>query len=438
LLLTLCANLAVLSACGSDGSSVGAGVGTPPALGDDFAQGHVVVRHPQSGELRELAMMAASGHYDRCDNAALFEQPPAVVVHFTATARLGRQTVDYTGVTPQSSLPGQATLELTKIDEQSIEGWISGPGFGGSLSLDTCGWLGQSLVRLEACALSVEIDATAKVISPSGRLAVADFDGLLRVFRPIRDASGCRYELDADYGGTGRIELSSLVRQLEFDAAERLYGSAEAESGAGTASLLRVTPGAGIDRCLFEGASGLGGSPPDEFLVMPDGATAYGSWREFEWRWDLTSPALGDGTLDCHYEYTEDGQVRYAPALSVHADGLLFRRRESALDGPINAEVTDFALEPVLRFGGSRSGRGILGLTTVFAGARCPAGYCLASGHGLAVYGDDGAFRGYVRWQPELDGVLIAAAEDAIEGGDSDAWVLLDAFGELIGVRISE
>ena len=130
--------------------------------------------------------------------------------------------------------------------------------------------------------------------------------------------------------------------------------------------------------------------------------------------------------------------MRYANALSAHDGGFLFLRRDVAADAPVHAEVTNLALEPVLRFGGSASNEGLLGLSGVRAGTRCSGGYCLASSDGLGIYGEDGALRGYAKWSAMVSGLGPFDAESAAKGAGADAWVLLDSSETTLGVRLSD
>jgi hypothetical protein len=424
--------------CGSDDAPAGGPV--PPVSGGAFVQGHVVSRAPRQGKAEKLALFLASEHYDRCQSGVGFpsESGPATSIQFEASARTGRQEIAYAGLSGARPVVGQATLEITELGEQSIQGWLSAGDFGGWFAIDTCGHFGQSRLTVETCALAQSVDSIASAISPSGRIAVTDFDRVTQVFRPVRDGSACRYELDADYGSAGRIEFGALVRKLAFDSTERLYATSEPQNQK-TGSLVRVTPRAGITSCLFASApsASITDSPPDDFLVLPDGKTAYASWREYEWRWDLESATLGAGNVPCAYEYTTDSQVRYANALSAHDGGFLFLRRDFAADGPVQAEVTNLALEPVLRFGGSASNEGLFSLSGVRTGTRCPGGYCLASSDGLAIYGDDGALRGYAKWSAVVSSRGPFDAESAAAAG-LDAWVLLDSSEATLGVRLSD
>jgi hypothetical protein len=425
--------------CGSDDAPAGGPV--PPVSGGAFVQGHVVGRAPRQGKAETLALFLTSAHYDRCQSGVGFPSTsgPATSIQFDASARTGRQEVAYVGLSAARPVVGQATLEITELGEQSIQGWLSAGDFGGWFVIDTCGHFGQSLLTVETCAVPQAVDSIASAISPSGRIAVTDFDRVTQVFRPVRDASACRYELDTDYGNGGRLELGALVRKLAFDSAERLYATSEPQNQK-TGSLVRVTPRAGITSCLFasEPSASVTDSPPDDFLVLPDGKTAYGSWGEYERRWDLESAALGAGNVACAYEFTTDSQVRYANALSAHDGGLLFLRPDFAVDEPVHAEVTNLALEPVLRFGGSASNEGLFALSGVRAGTRCPSGYCLASSDGLAIYGDDGALRGYAKWSTMVSGLGPFDAESAAQAAGSDAWMLLHSSEATLGLKLSD
>jgi hypothetical protein len=424
--------------CGSDDAAGGGPV--PPVSGGAFVQGHVISRAPRQGKAEKLALFLTSATYDRCQSGVGFpsESGPALSIQFEASARTGRQEVAYAGLSGGRPSVGQASLEITELGEQSIQGWLAAGDFGGWFAIDTCGHFGQSLLTIETCALPQAFDSIASAISPTGRIAVTDFDRVTQVFRPVRDASACRYELDPDYGTGGRLDLGALVRKLAFDSAERLYATSEPQNQK-TGSLVRITPKLGITSCLFasEPSASVADSPPDDFLVLPDGRTAYASWRSFEWRWDLTSAALGAGDVACDYEFTTDSQVRYANALSALDGGFLFMRPEFAIDEPIHAEVTNVALEPVLRFGGSASNEGLFGLSGVSAGTRCPGGYCLASSDGLAIYGEDGALRGYAKWSAMTGSLGVFDPESAASAG-STTWVLLDSSQTTLGVSISE
>ena len=425
--------------CGSDDAAGGGPV--PPASGGAFVQGHVASRVPRQGKAEKLALFLTSATYDRCQSGIGFpsENGPALSIQFEALARTGRQEVAYVGLSGTRPIVGQGALEITELGEQSVRGWLSAGDFAGWFAIDTCGHFGQSQLTMETCSLTQAVDSIASAISPSGRIAVTDFDRITQVFRPVRDGSACRYELDPDYGNAGRIELGALVRKLAFDSAERLYATSEPKDQK-TGSLVRVTPRAGITSCLFASApsASITDSPPDDFLVLPDGKTAYASWRDFEWRWSLESAALGAGDVACAYEFTTDSQVRYADALSAHDGGFLFLRPDFALDGPVHAEVTNLVLEPVLRFGGSASNEGLFALSGVRAGTRCPGGYCLASSDGLGIYGDDGALRGYAKWSATVSGLGPFDAESAAESADSSAWVLLDSSEATLGVKLSD
>jgi hypothetical protein len=170
--------------------------------------------------------------------------------------------------------------------------------------------------------------------------------------------------------------------------------------------------------------------------VLRDGSLAYASWGGGERRIDLTSPALGLAAVECSFETSTDSLTRFADALSVHDDGLLFFRRLT-LDDPVRAEVTDLGPTAVLRFGGTTSGAGAQGFADTGAGARCPAGFCMASSTGLAVYSERGEFQRFLQWYTELDGRIASAALAATEGNNADAYVVLEVGDGLVGVRLS-
>jgi hypothetical protein len=362
---------------------------------------------------------------------------------FTVPASTGVHDSAFVGDGPDGPSAGTSGIEITLIDEYRVEGLVdAGAGQSGGFVLDACGHFGQTLVSLEPCELTEDLDPTALAISPEGRIAVSDFDRITRVFQRTTNGNGCVYELDATYGSGGVIELGSLVRQLAFDDAERLYAADDGsafQSGT-TGSLIRVAPGAAIESCLNDTApsAGVTDSAPDRMSVLRDGSVAYAYWPGGERRIDLSSPAVGPShDVACVYETSVDAELRYAGALSVHSDGFLFLRALDVIEGPTHAEFTDLALEPKLRFGGTTSGRGIEGFLETGAGCRCPVGYCMASPMGLAMYSEQGELKHFVQWYAALAGRTPQRAVAATEGQSGDAYVLLQDSKGLLGVRVA-
>ena len=437
----VCALLST-SACGEGGGGALVPVSSAGSTGEGtIVQGHVIGRDPLAGDAESFTAFVSGGHYDRCDRDAPFnaarDGTPSVT--FTVPARTGTHRAGYAGVAPTGPAAGEASVQITRMDETRVEGVLSSGAVSGPFILDTCGHFGQSLFASVPCELQDGSSyRTAVAVSPQGRIAVSDIDGWTRVFRRNDTGTTCSYEIDTAYATAGVFD--ARAEQLEFDASERLYaatfpGSIQPDAPGG---IVRMGPNGLVESCL--NASQLGASvidsPPDDFVVLRDGSVAYASWGGGERRIDLTSPALGSGTVECSFETSTDSLTRFANALSVHADGLLFFRRLS-LDDPIRAEVTDLGPTPVLRFGGTSSGAGAQGFADTGAGARCPAGFCMASSIGLAVYSDRGEFRQFVQWYTELNGRTSSGALAATEGNDADVYVVLEVGDGLAGVRLS-
>lgn len=447
--LALVCVLLATSACGEDSSSGGDGASGSPSVmptsnptGDGtIVQGHVVGRDPLVGTAETFTAFVSGAYYDRCNGDAIFDAAsngtPSVT--FTVPATTGTFAAGYAGVAPSGLAAGEATVKITHIDENRVEGVLSSGAVSGPFVLDACGHFGQTLFASEPCDLQDGSSyRTAVAVSPQGRIAVSDIDGWTRVFRRTGASGTCTYEIDTAYASSG--EFTARSEQLEFDDSERLYaatfpGSIQPDAPGG---IVRMGPDGSVESCL--NASQLSASvidsPPDHFVVLRDGSAAYASWGGGERRIDLTSPSLGSGTVECSYETSTDSVTRYATALSVHDDGFLFFR-QMTLDDPVRAEVTGLDLAPLLRFGGTTSGAGAEGFMDTRAGSRCSAGFCMASGTGLAVYSDGGAFREFIQWYTELEGRQAGEALAATEGNDADAYVVLEVDNGLVGVRLS-
>lgn len=442
---TLTLGLLALAACSSSGdgddagSGGGAGAGGGSAAGV-FVQGHVLSRSAAPGAEETFSAFLSMKHYDRCDPKAQGD-PAAEFITFSAPASVGTHSGAWVG---SDFSAGAAEIQVASIDELAVEGSISADAeHSGGFALDTCGLFGQSLAVLEPCTLDDAAFPTAAAISPAGRVALADFDNRVRVFKRSSSGADCSYELDASFGQGGVLTWGAVTRKLAFDAQDRLYAATDggAFQASTPGSLVRVNADGSIQSCLYESqlSASVTDSAPADLAVLRDGSVAYAGWALVpERKLDLGSPAFGAGNVQCAFEYGTDDELRYANALSVHDDGFLFRRWIGSFDGPIHAEVTALDLTPLLRFGGTTSGRGIEGLVDVEAGARCPVGYCMASPTGMAMYGSDGGFRQYALWADALEGAYPDAVLDATEGSASDAFVLLETGQSKIGVRVRE
>ena len=444
------------SACGGDddsGSHDGTGGGgaggspavmptTNPIRDGTIVQGHVTARNPLDGAAETFSAFVSGGYYDRCDSDAIFDAARDGVpsVTFTVPAQTGTHGTGFAGVAPSGLAAGEASVEITHIDENRVEGFLSSGAVSGPFVLDVCGHFGQSLFSAEACDLDDGASyRTAVAVSPQGRIAVSDIDGWTRVFRRNGAGGTCTYEVDTAYAASGLFD--ARAEQLEFDASERLYAATfqNAIHPDTPGGIVRLAPDGTVQSCLnaSEPSASVIDSPPDHLVVLRDGSVAYAHWGlTAERRIDLTSPAVGSGLVECSFESGTDTEVRFANALGVHDDGFLFLRSMS-LDGPVRAEVTDLDLAPVLRFGGTTSGVGAQGFMDTGAGTRCPAGFCMASGTGLTVYSSGGEFRHYIQWYTELSGRRTTAALAAIEGESGDAYVVVEVETGLVGVRLS-
>jgi hypothetical protein len=428
-----------LSACGDDEGESGGGASGASSV---FVQGHVQGREPLAGAPETFSGLVTGAHYDRCNPDALFDLVelglPAVT--FSVPAILGKHSTGFAGGGPSGPAAGGATVEITHIDEWVIEGFFSSSSASGGFVLDACGHFGQSLFAVETCTLSDGASSRVAVaISPSGRIAVSDISGWTRVFRQSTSGDSCTYEPDPDYGAAGLFD--ARAEQLEFDASERLYAATfpNAIHPDTPGGIVRLAPDGTVESCLnaSKPTAGISDDPPHELAVLRDGSVAYAYWAgATERRIDLTSPAVGSGLVECDYETSTDSEVRYANALAVHDDGFLFLRNLS-IDGPVHAEVTNLTLDSALRFGGTSSGKGALGFVETGAGTRCPAGYCMASRTGLAVFSDKGEFRHFIQWYTLLEGESATGALAATEGSADDAYVAVEVGDGVVGVRLS-
>lgn len=405
-------------------------------------QGHVFGRSPATGEAENLSLFLSMKHYDRCDSEAQGD-PSNVFVTFSAPAAVG----SHDGAWVSSDFgAGVAQIAIDSLDELAVRGSISADAaHSGGFAADACGLFGQTVAELQPCELDLDVSVTAAAISPTGRIALADFDRLIRVFMRQTTNDTCSYVPDPSFGVGGTLTWGAITRKLAFDGQDRLYAATDggAFQPSTPGSLARVNADGSIQSCLYEGelSASVTDSAPSELAVLRDGSFAFAGWGLVaERKIDLASPAFGSGDVECAFEYGTDLELRYANALSVHDDGFLFRRwlDPSVLDGSIHAEVTDLALASKLRFGGTTSGRGIEGLADVRAGTRCPTGWCMASDAGLALYGPDGTFRQIALWHQAFAGKYPQGVLAATEGIAEDAFVLVEHDQGTIGVRILE
>ncbi|MDH5673938.1 MAG: hypothetical protein OEZ06_17405 [Myxococcales bacterium] len=406
---------------------------------EPFVQGHVQGRVPLQGEPESFSAVVSTVHYDRCHFDQLQAFSSGGFELFEAPARVGQQDTGSVGASGGSLGAGLSRVEITRFDQVAIEGRLDGRPF----VLDTCGHFGQSDLKLQGCLLDEAIDPTGIALSPEGRLAVADFDARVRVFKRSAEGPECRYQLDVEYGNGGELGIASLVRALAFDGQERLYGSSEGglDNWEPPGHVFIAEPGGALRACRnnSEASAVVTDAAGERLTVLRDGSAAFIYWGAAgEWKIVTDSGAFGDGSIACEAGKSSSGDPFYTAALGVHDGGLLFLRRQGdPFEGILRAEVTDLELQPLLRFGGTTSGAGSLGFADTRAGARCPPGYCMANSQGLSIFDAQGAPRIFLRWSSELSAGVQTRVAAAIEGNAGDAFFLLRLEAGWLGVRLS-